>query len=573
VSRARPTSDPAVAAGASAETGSVASGAAGTPRSSRSRSRQRQRLIDACISALHIHGPSRTTVEKVVAIADLSPGIVRFYFESKAAMLVASLEYLAAEFEERVLLPVSQLRHTPVQALELLVDLYLDPQIASPRKVSVWYSFWGEASSRQEYYDICGKKDEDFAALVHDLIERLIVQSAAVHLDADGIALGLIGVLEILWQTIAFQSESSIDRAASRQRSLAYLRSVFPGQFAAAGAAPAVAPAAMAAEPPAASPAAVSAALPGALATGARLPAWAYANAALLAAERDRLLRPAWQLLGHDAEVPAAGDFLSADLAGERVLVVRDERGRLRAFRNACRRRPHALVIERGGHFDGAIHCAPHGLSYRLDGRLVNGDTPGDLSALELRRLGRLVLVRAAAATAALQFPGMASEFDYSAFDRMLPAGMQQIEVAADWKLIVERWLEAPASQRQFLSPNQLLELRRDAALILQVIPVAPGRCRIQRFDYLPTTASGTRRTRDAGSRGGQRGSAVAGWQRQVNAWLQQEIALAESTQTGLTGVADEFEDSVAISAPLAQFRQSITALLPAIPTLPERAL
>src|SRR6185437_10384871 len=53
------------------------------------RMRQRQRLIDACISALHLYGPSRTTVEKVVAIADLSPGIVRFYFDSKDAMLVA----------------------------------------------------------------------------------------------------------------------------------------------------------------------------------------------------------------------------------------------------------------------------------------------------------------------------------------------------------------------------------------------------------------------------------------------------------------------------------------------------
>jgi TetR/AcrR family transcriptional regulator, transcriptional repressor of bet genes len=571
VSRARPTSDPAVRAGAGDGIGSEADAAAGTPRSSRSRSRQRQRLIDACISALHIHGPSRTTVEKVVAIADLSPGIVRFYFESKAAMLVASLEYLAAEFEERVLLPVSQLRHAPVQALELLVDLYLDPQIASPRKVSVWYSFWGEASSRQEYYDICGKKDEDFAALVLELIEGLIAQTGAVHLDADGIALGLIGVLEILWQTIAFQSESSIDRAASRQRSLSYLRSVFPGQFAASDPGAASATAASAAPTAEVAPAALVAASPMVPLAAPRLPTWAYANAALLAAERDRLLRPAWQLLGHDVELPAAGDFLSGDLAGERVLVVRDERGRLRAFRNACRRRPHALVIARAGHFDGAIHCAPHGLSYRLDGRLVNGDTPGDLGALELRQLGRLVLVRAAGATPALQMPGMTSEFDSSAFDRMLPAGMQQIEVAADWKLIVERWLEAPASQRQFLAPNQLLELRRDAALILQVIPVAPGRCRIQRFDYLPAAARGARHTRDAKGGSGQGRSAVAGWHRQVNAWLQQEIALAESTQTGLAGVADEFEDSAPISGPLAQFRQSITPLLPAIPTLPER--
>src|SRR5215472_13659733 len=192
------------------------------------RRRQRQRLIDACISAMHMYGPSRTTVEKVVALADLSPGIVRFYFDSKAAMLVASLEHLAAEFGERVLVPVGRLKDDPVQALQLLVSLYLDAEIASPRKVSVWYAFWGEATARQEYQEICGKKDEEFAALVHELMQRLIESSGATHLDADAVALGLIGVLEVLWQGIAFQSEADIDRAAAVERPMRYLRSLFP---------------------------------------------------------------------------------------------------------------------------------------------------------------------------------------------------------------------------------------------------------------------------------------------------------------------------------------------------------
>jgi hypothetical protein len=159
---------------------------------------------------------------------------------------------------------------------------------------------------------------------------------------------------------------------------------------------------------------------------------------------------------------------------------------------------------------------------------------------------------------------------------------MQQIEVAADWKLIVERWLEIPGSQRLFRPPNQLIELRRDAALILQVIPLAPGRCRVQRFDFLAARpkrrsagAAAAPRARPvsshpAGANGAR--SALAGWQRQVNAWLQQEIALAESTQTGLAGTADELEDIAPIAAPLATFRRSITALLPAIPTLPQRS-
>jgi AcrR family transcriptional regulator len=251
------------------------------PGSRSRRSRQRQRLIDACIAALHLYGPSRTTVEKVVAIADLSPGIVRFYFDSKDAMLVASLGYLAAEFEERVLVPVAHLKDSPVRALGLLVDLYLDPEIASTRKISVWYSFWGEASSRQEYLDICGKKDEDFAALVRELIERLIAETGAHHLDADGVSLGLIGVLEVLWQGFAFQSEESIDRAAARERSLAYLRSVFPGRFGGGEGSR------IAQEAPALA--------------GPWLPAWAYSSAPLLALEREHLLRPARQVVGHTA--------------------------------------------------------------------------------------------------------------------------------------------------------------------------------------------------------------------------------------------------------------------------------
>src|ERR1700730_10468486 len=317
----------------------------------------------------------------------MSPGIVRFYFDSKDAMLVASLAYLAAEFEERVMAPVSRLRDTPVKALEQLLQLYLDPDLASPRKVSVWYSFWGEASSRQEFLEICGKKDDDFAALVHELIEALIAQTGQVHLDADGVALGLIGVLEVLWQGFAFESEANIDRAAAVARSLAYLRSVFPGEFGPAGAA---APQDAAAPRGAASAAA-----------GARLPAWAYADAALLGAEREQLLRPAWQLLGHESELRAAGDFLSGDLAGERALVVRDARGRLHALRNTCRRSPHALVTVRRGHLKSAIHCATHGLTYGFDGRLIEGATPGDLTVLEETRQGRLILVRAGGAAAA----------------------------------------------------------------------------------------------------------------------------------------------------------------------------
>ena len=271
------------------------------PRPRNTHARQRQHLIDACISALHIYGPSRTTVEKVVAIAKMSPGIVRFYFASKAAMLVASLQFLATEFEEQLLVPVGRLKSTPVAALELMVDLYLDPEIASPRKVSVWYAFWGEASSRQEYYDICGHMDEGFAALVRELIEQLIIDSGQSHLDPDGVALGLMGCLEMLWQDFAFRSEKDIDRIGAKGRCMAYLRSVFPGQFAAS-------------ESPAAGHSRASGA--------ARIAAWGYDSVRLLALERSLLFSGSWQLAGHRSQLRNDGDFIAPDLEIERPLVL-----------------------------------------------------------------------------------------------------------------------------------------------------------------------------------------------------------------------------------------------------------
>jgi TetR/AcrR family transcriptional regulator, transcriptional repressor of bet genes len=507
-----------------------------------SRARQRQRLIDACISALHIYGPSRTTVEKVVALADMSPGIVRFYFDSKDAMLVASLAYLAAEFEERVMTPVSRLKDTPVKALEQLVELYLDPGIASPRKVSVWYSFWGEASSRQEYLEICGKKDEAFAALVRELVAGVIAQTGQSHLDADAVALGLMGVLEVLWQGFAFTEESKIDRGVAKRRSLAFLRSVFPGHFRVPGVAGAPASSDITANNMAGS-----------------LPAWAYSDAALLSLERERLFRPAWQLVGHEADIPKKGDYLTADLAGERVLVVRSRERDIRAFRNTCRRRPHTLITAARGHLSSGVACEVHGLVYELDGQFRSGDTPGDLMSLELALPGRFILVRAAAPAADTNTPSLleiagSPSGEWESLPDLRPEGISDIEVAADWKLIVEQWLDALArpqgTERSLLPPNQILERSADSAVLLQVIPLSPGRCVIRRLDYsVAGRGAGKLPARGPGA--------------PPLAWLEQDIEVAESTQAGLAAGIDEADNAGPMSPELVEFRCGIAGLLP----------
>ena len=524
------------------------------PRARSAHGRQRQRLIDACISALHIYGPSRTTVEKVVAIAKMSPGIVRFYFASKASMLVASLQFLAAEFEEQLLVPVTRLKSRPVAALELMVDLYLDPEIASPRKVSVWYAFWGEASSRQEYYDICGQKDESFAALVRELIERLIQGTSQPHLDPDGIALGLIGVLEMLWQDFAFRAEADIDRTAAKRRAMAYLRSIFPGQF---------------------SDPTHDAAAP---ARARRLPGWTYSSAPLSAIERETLFQGAWQLVGHLGQIPRGGDFLGVDLGIERALVVRDAAGQVHAFRNSCSEAPHILNAARSGHVD-LIRCGVHGLQFELDGTRRGARGSLDLKRLETRMIEGLILLR----SADRRPPPAGTEDPWENF--WPPAGLRPLElaaetsVAADWKLILEQLLESPLIegsqsaagrdwswrsyrrvlgsgadsrwQRRFVAPNHVIELRPDGLSVLQVLSRGPGRSVLRKHDFTLCEADrAARAARYLASRLNPSTRPSA-------------IAIAESIQTGIVAFGHEAADGAESSPAAAAFRRQLFVLMP----------
>jgi len=305
------------------------------------------------------------------------------------------------------------------------------------------------------------------------------------------------------------------------------------------------------------------------------LPASAYADATLLTAERERLFRPAWQVVGHEAEVRAAGDFLTGDLGSERALVVRDAKGGLRAFRNVCRRRPHALVNVRTGHFTDAIPCVPHGLEYGFDGKLLDGGTDGDLTPLEIKQKGGLILVRAAGAARESGGPALTGWDEFAA---LAPIGAQELDVAADWKVLVEQWLEGSPSRGRFLAPNQLVEVWQGGAAVLRAVPVAPSRSRLQRLDYALAKDVAKR----GAARGARSGAGTAGELRRVGAgaahgasaragapsdlldkWVAQQIELAESTQMGLASAGNDVAENGPVSAALAEFRGSIAVLLP----------
>ncbi len=90
----------------------------------------------------------------------------------------------------------------------------------------------------------------------------------------------------------------------------------------------------------------------------------------IYALECRKVFGNSWQYVGRAEQVKEPGSFLTAEIAGEPILVVRDDKGTLRAFHNACRHRAAQVINEPCGHAT-KLRCRYHGWTYDLAGRLI----------------------------------------------------------------------------------------------------------------------------------------------------------------------------------------------------------
>jgi choline monooxygenase len=93
-----------------------------------------------------------------------------------------------------------------------------------------------------------------------------------------------------------------------------------------------------------------------------------YLDTELAEMER-RTVFAGWQAVGRLDQLSGPGSYLTAEVAGEPVAVVRDEAGVLRAFHNVCRHRAAPVLCEPCGTVT-KLRCRYHGWTYDLAGRL-----------------------------------------------------------------------------------------------------------------------------------------------------------------------------------------------------------
>jgi choline monooxygenase len=105
------------------------------------------------------------------------------------------------------------------------------------------------------------------------------------------------------------------------------------------------------------------------LAEASTIPAPWYVDSRIAELEACAVFSRTWQMVGRVEQVEKPGQFVTASVAGEPIVVVRGNDGVLRGFYNVCRHHAAAVVTEACGQAS-ILHCPYHGWNYGLDGSL-----------------------------------------------------------------------------------------------------------------------------------------------------------------------------------------------------------
>jgi Rieske 2Fe-2S family protein len=183
------------------------------------------------------------------------------------------------------------------------------------------------------------------------------------------------------------------------------------------------------------------------------LPQKYFVSPEIFAKERDEIFSKGWLLVGHQSQLKKSGDFFLATIAGESLIVVRDQKSEVTGFYNVCRHRGTRLKEDACGH-GSAIQCPYHAWTYRLDGRLVGAphmdEVPGfdkadySLRAVNLALWEGFIFINLDENAMPLEewFAPLKGKFSHWNMSILQPAKRIEYDVQANWKLMFENYSE-----------------------------------------------------------------------------------------------------------------------------------
>jgi phenylpropionate dioxygenase-like ring-hydroxylating dioxygenase large terminal subunit len=139
-----------------------------------------------------------------------------------------------------------------------------------------------------------------------------------------------------------------------------------------------------------------------------------YLSEEIFELERERLFARSWLYVGHASQVPDTGDYISVDLVGTPVIMIRHADGGVRVLMNRCAHKGAQLLFEPRGKVERLLRCPYHAWNFDFDGRLRGVSLKAGYEGTGFEQ---------SAAAQGLSTPGGVREYRGFVFARLSPEG------------------------------------------------------------------------------------------------------------------------------------------------------
>jgi choline monooxygenase len=183
------------------------------------------------------------------------------------------------------------------------------------------------------------------------------------------------------------------------------------------------------------------------------IPSSWYTDPRIFELEQGAVFGRTFQPVARKDQLADPGSYVTAEVAGEPVVVVRGSDGELRAFFNVCRHHAAAVVTEPEGRAQ-RLRCPYHGWTYSLEGELrgtpefegvcrfekaENGLVP---ARLEVWEEFVFVAVEGSAPPVAASLGDFGARFSGLELSSLRFSERRVFEVACNWKVYVDNYLD-----------------------------------------------------------------------------------------------------------------------------------
>ena len=186
-----------------------------------------------------------------------------------------------------------------------------------------------------------------------------------------------------------------------------------------------------------------------------------YTDPDVFEREQQAIFEGDWLCVARSGDIGQPGQFQTVQAGRESVLVVRQRDGGLRALLNVCRHRGARVCAEESGQVSRYLRCPYHAWSYELDGRLAAAPNLARMPGIDRSERGLVPIgarewlgyVWVCLAEAPPSFEervmgavsgrlGTVAAIDAYRLESLAVGRRIVYDVAANWKLIVENFME-----------------------------------------------------------------------------------------------------------------------------------